>query len=290
LIDRFDERQSTIEKIREASMDIEEIVHMIIEYVILYGVKFVTAIIIYLVGKWIAGMLSNLIAKGLDKKGVDITLSKFMNNIVYYVLLIIVIIAALGQLGIQTASFVAIVGAAGLAIGLALQGSLANFAAGVLLILFRPIRVGDFVEVAGVAGSVSSISIFCTTLLTGDNKTVIIANGDVSGGNITNYSIEATRRIDLVVGVAYDANIEQVKNELKALAAADERILKDKEVTIGVVELAESSVNLVFRPWVNSADYWGVKFDLNEKIKQRFQEVGIGIPYPTMDVTVSKSA
>ncbi|MFT7389737.1 MAG: small conductance mechanosensitive channel [Candidatus Endobugula sp.] len=271
-------------------MTFEEVSSVISEYAILYGVKFVTAIIIYLVGKWVAGMLSNLIAKGLDKKGVDITLSKFMNNIVYYVLLIVVIIAALGQLGIQTASFVAIVGAAGLAVGLALQGSLANFAAGVLLILFRPIRVGDFVEVAGVAGSVSSISIFCTTLLTGDNKTVIIANGDVSGGNITNYSIEATRRIDLVVGVAYDANIEQVKNELKALAAADERILKDKEVTIGVVELAESSVNLVFRPWVNSADYWGVKFDLNEKIKQRFQEVGIGIPYPTMDVTVSKSA
>ncbi|MFT6102216.1 MAG: small conductance mechanosensitive channel [Granulosicoccus sp.] len=271
-------------------MNIEEIMPAISEYAILYGVKFVTAMVIYLVGKWIARLLSSLIAKGLDKKGVDVTLSKFVNNIVYYILIIVVIIATLGQLGIQTASFVAIVGAAGLAIGLALQGSLANFAAGVLLILFRPIRVGDFVEVSGVSGSVSSISIFSTTLLTGDNKTVIIANADVSGGIITNYSLEATRRIDLVVGVAYDSNIKQVKDELKAIAAADDRILKDKDVTIGVVELADSSVNVVFRPWVNAADYWGVTFDLNEKIKQRFEEVGIAIPYPTMDLNVSKAS
>jgi small conductance mechanosensitive channel len=271
-------------------MNIEEIMPMISEYAIVYGAKFIAAIVIYIVGKIIAKAIANLIAKGLDKKGVDATLSTFVNNIVYYILLIVVIVAALGQLGIQTASFVAIIGAAGLAVGLALQGSLANFAAGVLLILFRPIRVGDFVEVAGVAGSVSSISIFCTTLLTGDNKTVIIANADVSGGNITNYSLEATRRVDLVVGVAYDSNIQQVKDELKALAAADDRILKDKDVTIGVVELADSSVNLVFRPWVNAADYWSVKFDLNEKIKQRFQEAGIGIPYPTMDVNVSKAS
>lgn len=270
-------------------MNLEEIMPLVSEYAIVYGVKFVMAVVVYLVGKWIAKKLSGLVAKGLDKKGVDATLSQFVNNIVYYVLLIVVIIAALGQLGIQTASFVAIVGAAGLAVGLALQGSLANFAAGVLLILFRPIRVGDFVEVAGVSGSVSNISIFCTTLLTGDNKTVIVANADVSGGNITNYSIEPTRRVDLVVGVAYDSNIEQVKNELKALAEADERILKDKAVTIGVSELADSSINLVFRPWVNSADYWGVKFDLNQKIHARFQEVGIGIPYPTMDVNVTKA-
>ena len=207
----------------------------------------------------------------------------------HYILLMVVIIAALGQLGVQTASFVAIVGAAGLAVGLALQGSLSNFAAGVLIILFRPIKVGDFVEVAGVSGSVSDISIFATTLLTGDNKTVIIANADVTGGNITNFSTQPVRRVDLVVGVAYDANIQQVKDELKALAEADERILKDRDVTIGVVELADSSVNLVFRPWVNSADYWGVYFDLNERIKNRFDEVGIGIPYPTMDINVAKA-
>lgn len=269
-------------------MSVEEIMPVLSGYIITYGLKLLLAIVIFVVGKYAARKIATLFAKGLDKKGVDVTLSTFINNIVYYILFVIVIIAALGQLGIQTASFVAIVGAAGLAVGLALQGSLANFAAGVLLILFRPIKVGDFVEVAGVAGSVSSISIFSTTLLTGDNKTVIVANADVSGSNIINYSAQATRRIDLVVGVAYDANIKQVKDELKALADADERILKDKDVTIGVVELADSSVNLVFRPWVKSADYWGVTFDLNEKIKQRFQEVGIGIPYPTMDVNVTK--
>ncbi len=240
-------------------------------------------------GKWLANTIANIVAKGLDKKGVDATLSQFVRNILFYILFIMVIIAALGQLGIQTASFVAIVGAAGLAVGLALQGSLANFAAGVLIILFRPIKKGDFVEVAGVSGSVSEISIFATTLLTGDNKTVIIANADVTGGNITNFSTQPTRRVDLVVGVAYDSNIQQVKDELTALASADDRILKDKDVTIGVVELGDSSVNLVFRPWVNAADYWGVYFDLNEKIKNRFEEVGIGIPYPTMDLNVTKS-
>lgn len=269
-------------------MNTEELVPVISGYIVSYGIKFIMAIAIFIVGKWLAKVVSTFLGNSLEKKGVDITLVKFVKNIIYYILLIMVIIAALGQIGIQTASFVAIVGAAGLAIGLALQGSLANFAAGVLIILFRPIKTGDFVEVSGVMGSVSEISIFATTLLTGDNKTVIVANADVTGGNITNFSTEPTRRVDLVVGVAYDSNIEQVKNELKALADADERILKDKDVTIGVVELGDSSINLVFRPWVNSADYWGVYFDLNEKIKNRFEEAGIGIPYPTMDVNVVK--
>ncbi len=267
----------------------EDMATLISGYILTYGIKLLIAIAIFLVGKWLAAQVSKLLAASLEKKQVDVTLANFVKNIVYYVLLVIVIIAALGQLGIQTASFVAIIGAAGLAVGLALQGSLANFAAGVLIILFRPIKTGDFVEIAGVSGSVSEISIFATTLLTGDNKTVIVANADVTGGNITNFSTQSTRRVDLVVGVAYDSNIQQVKDELKALADADERILKDKDVTIGVVELADSSINLVFRPWVNSADYWGVYFDLNEKIKNRFEEVGIGIPYPTMDVNVAKS-
>jgi small conductance mechanosensitive channel len=181
------------------------------------------------------------------------------------------------------------VGAAGLAVGLALQGSLSNFASGVLLILFRPIKVGDFAEVAGVAGSIKEISIFATTILTGDNKTITVANSAVMDGTIVNYSTQPTRRLDLVVGVSYDSNIQQVKDELKALADADDRILKDPTVTIGVSELADSSVNLVFRQWVNSADYWPVTFDLNERIKNRFDEVGIGIPYPTMDLNVTKA-
>ena len=258
-------------------------------YVLAYGMKIIVALAIFLVGKWLAKRISLFVEKRMMASGVDITVAKFVRNILYYILMVVIIIAALGQLGIQTASFVAIVGAAGLAVGLALQGSLSNFAAGVLLILFRPIKSGDFVEVAGTSGSVKEISIFATTLLTGDNKTITVANAAVMGDTITNYSSQPTRRIDLLVGVAYDANIQQVKDELKAMAAADSRILKDKAVTIGVSELADSSVNLVFRPWVNTADYWAVTFDLNEKIKQRFDEVGIGIPYPTMDINVSKS-
>ncbi|ODS25100.1 mechanosensitive ion channel protein [Candidatus Endobugula sertula] len=270
-------------------MTFSAVMALVGQYSVTYTIKILIALAIFIIGKWLAKKISTLIRQRLGNNGLDPTLTQFVQNILYYLLLAVVIIAALGQLGIQTASFVAIVGAAGLAIGLALQGSLANFAAGVLIILFRPIKVGDFVEVSGVSGSVSDISIFATTLLTGDNKTVIIANADVTGGNIINFSTQPTRRIDLVVGVAYDSNIQQVKDELKALADADERVLKDKVVTIGVVELADSSVNLVFRPWVNSADYWSVYFDLNENIKNRFDELGIGIPYPTMDVNVSKS-
>ena len=259
------------------------------ELTVAYGIKIIIALVIFLVGKWLAKGVTNFIEKRMTSSAVDQTVSQFVKNILYYIFMVVIIIAALGQLGIQTASFVAIVGAAGLAVGLALQGSLSNFASGVLLILFRPIRAGDFVEVAGVAGSVKEISIFATTILTGDNKTVTASNSSVLNDTIINYSTQPTRRIDMVVGVSYDANIQQVKNELQAIADADDRVLKDPGVTIGVSELGDSSVNLVFRPWVNSADYWPATFDLNEKIKNRFDEVGIGIPYPTMDLNVTKN-
>jgi len=253
-----------------------------------YGIKVALAIAIFIVGKMLAKWITTIVEKIMNSRDIDVTVSRFAKNILYYMIVTIVVIAALGQLGVQTASFVAIIGAAGLAVGLALQGSLANFAAGVLLILFRPCKVGDFVEVAGVAGSVTDISIFSTTLRTGDNKTIIIANSSVLGNTIVNYSTEPQRRVDLVVGVSYDANIAQVKEELMAIVKADERILTDRDVTIGVSELGDSSVNLVLRPWVNSGDYWAVLFDLNETIKTRFDEVGIGIPYPTMDINMSK--
>lgn len=259
-------------------------------FVAAYGVKILLALVIFFIGKWVAKRVTNFIERRMLATNVDVTISKFVKNILYYLLMVVIIIAVLGQVGIQTASFVAIVGAAGLAVGLALQGSLSNFAAGVLLILFRPIKVGDFVEVAGTSGVVKEIAIFATTLFSGDNKTIIIANSTIMNDTITNYSTQPTRRIDLVVGVSYDANIQQVKQELQALADADDRILNDPPVTIGVSELGDSSVNLVFRPWVNSGDYWPVTFDLNEKIKTRFDEVGIGIPYPTMDVNMTQSA
>lgn len=260
------------------------------ELIIFYGTKILLAIVIYVIGKWIAKIIAGLIEKGLDARHVDKTITVFVRNLVYYVFLVIVVIAALGQLGVQTASFVAIVGAAGLAIGFALQGSLANFAAGILLILFRPCKVGDYIEAAGVAGVVSDISIFATTLLTPDNKTITVANASIMGDNIINYSTQSERRVDFVVGVSYSANLQQVKDELKAIAEADSRVLTTHEVMIGVCEMADSSVNLVFRPWVNSADYWAVKFDLNEKIKIRFDELGIGIPFPQMDVHVHQTA
>ncbi len=255
-----------------------------------YAIKIILAIVIYVVGKWLAKLVANMIAKGMSNRSVDQTITQFSHNIIYYLGLTIVIISALGQLGVQTASFVAIIGAAGLAVGFALQGSLSNFASGVLMITLRPCKVGDYVEVGGTAGTVKEIAIFATTLLTPDNKTIIVANSAVMGGNIVNYSTQPERRIDLVVGVSYSANIQQVKSELTALINADKRILKNPEATIAVSELADSSVNFVVRPWVKTADYWGVYFDLTEAIKCRFDEVGIEIPFPQMDLHIDQQA
>jgi small conductance mechanosensitive channel len=201
-----------------------------------------------------------------------------------WALIIFVVIAALGQLGIQTASFVAIVGAAGPAIGLALQGSLANFAAGVLILIFRPFKVGDFVEVAGVSGAVQNIQIFTTELHTPDNKKVIVPNGGVISGNITNYSANNTRRVDLVFGIGYSEDIDVAKTLLQTVLAAEPKVLQDPAPTIGVVELADSSVNLVCRPWVNTADYWDVYFNVTEAVKKALDAGGISIPFPQRDL------
>jgi small conductance mechanosensitive channel len=213
-----------------------------------------------------------------------------VGSIAYIALLAFVVVAALGQLGIQTTSFIAILGAAGLAIGLALQGSLANFAAGFLMIIFRPFKVGDFIEGAGVAGVVQAIQIFTTTLKTGDNKTIIIPNAKLSGDNIINYSAQETRRVDMTVGVAYDADLAKVKEVLNDILSKDERILSDPAPLVAVAELADSSVNLVARVWVNTADYWGVKFDATETIKNRFDAEGIGIPFPQRDIHIVSGA
>lgn len=281
---------SPFKKDNSMNENIQNILDSAPELIMTYGVKVVLAIAVYIVGKWIAKSIASLIEKGMSAKGVDSTVGTFTKNIAYYALLTMVIIAALGQLGIQTASFVAIIGAAGLAIGFALQGSLANFAAGVLLILFRPFKIGDFVEAGGAAGVIKEISIFSTILTTGDNKTVILSNSSVMGGNITNYSTEATRRVDFTVGVSYNADLSVVRKELEQLAQNDSRILLEKGVTIGVAELADSSVNFAYRVWTNTPDYWAVYFELNEKIKVRFDEVGIEIPFPQMDVHMSKAA
>ena len=250
------------------------------------GINLVTALVIFFVGKWIVGMVVKGMMKAMQKGDLDITLRRFISNLARTLLMLFVIIAAINALGVQTASLIALVGAAGLAVGLALQGSLANFAAGVLIVLFRPYKVGDWIEGGGVSGSVEEVQILTTVLKTGDNKRVIIPNSQIMGTTITNYSANDTRRVDLVVGVSYSDDLDKVRKELQDLVNADERILKDPAVTIAVSELADSSVNFVLRPWVNTADYWAVYFDLTERVKKRFDEVGISIPFPQRDVHV----
>lgn len=254
------------------------------------GVEFAgnlaTAIVIFFVGKWVVSLVVKGLMKAMQKGELDTTLRRFIANLVRMLLMLFVIIAAINALGVQTASLIALVGAAGLAVGLALQGSLSNFAAGVLIVLFRPYKVGDWIEGGGVSGAVEEVQILTTVLKTGDNKRVIIPNSQIMGSTITNYSANDTRRVDLVVGVSYSDDLDKVRKELQDLVDADERILKDPAVTIAVSELADSSVNFVLRPWVNTADYWAVYFDLTEKVKKRFDEVGISIPFPQRDVHI----
>lgn len=258
------------------------------DLLISFGIKLLVALVIIFVGKMVSRLISKGIAKLLGHKKVDQTVISFVESLVFGIAFTLTIIIAISHLGFNTSSLVAIIGAAGLAIGLALQGSLSNFASGVLLISFRPFKAGDFVEVSGVAGIVEEVLIFSTKLRTGDNKTVIIPNGAITGGTITNYSTKPTRRIDLVIGVSYDANLAQTRQILADVVTKDERVLKDQDVTIGVSELADSSVNLVVRPWVKSGDYWPVYFDLLENIKVALDEAGIEIPYPHLSVQVNQ--
>lgn len=262
----------------------EEIVALIQTYLAEYGLKVVAAILIFIIGRIVAGWLRRFAEKVMTKRDVDPTLVGFVSSLAYIGMMAFVILAALGQLGIQTTSFIAVLGAAGLAIGLALQGSLANFAAGFLLILFRPFKVGDFIEGGGVSGVVEKIEMFTTTLRTGDNKTIIVPNGKLAGDNIVNYSTKETRRVDLTVGASYDADIKHVKQVLEDIVKADERVLADPAPMIAVGELADSSVNFVVRAWVKSGDYWGVFFDTTEAVKLRFDQEGIELPYPQRDV------
>ncbi len=265
-------------------MDLSDIIPKLQEWAAFYSLKIVAAVAIFIVGRWIAKLLRNLAERMMTKGKVDGTLVKFVGNITYVTLIVIVVIAALNQLGIQTTSFIAIIGAAGLAIGLALQGSLANFAAGALMIIFRPFKVGDYVEGAGAAGTVEEISIFTTVLKSPDNKIIIVPNAKITGDNIINYSAKDSRRIDLVFGVSYSDDLQKVKEVLYDILKNDDRILKDLAPTVGVLELADSSVNFAVRPWVRTGDYWTLFFDLKEKIKERFDAESISIPFPQQDV------
>jgi small conductance mechanosensitive channel len=250
----------------------------------LYALDILIAVIIFILGRLMVKGLVGVLGRLMKKRRIDETLNRFAANTLYILLMAVVIIAALGQLGVQTTSLVAIVGAAGLAVGLALQGSLSNFASGVMIIGFRPFKAGDFVEAGGVSGAVEEVSIFNTTLKTPDNKRVIVPNAQITSGSIINYSAEDKRRIDLVFGIGYGDDIRRAKEIIEQVLAEDDRILGDPPPTIGVLELGPSSVNLAVRPWVATADYWGVYFDLNERMKQRFDAEGIRIPFPQREV------
>lgn len=249
-------------------------------FVTTYGIKVIGAIIILILGRIAAGIGRKVVKKVLEKSKTDPAVISFLGSMIYFLILIFAVLAALAKFGIQTASFVAILGAAGFAIGFALQGSLANFAAGVLILVLRPFKVGDFIEGAGVAGTVKNIQLFTTVLATPDNIKIMVPNGKLFGNTIKNFSGFDTRRVDLVIGIGYSSDIQKAYDVLINLIKEDTRILSDPPVNIAVSELADSSVNFVVRPWVKRQDYWGVKCDLTRKIKEAFDENGIEIPFP----------
>lgn len=249
-----------------------------------FGINVVAAIAIFFIGKWIAGILTRITGRLMVRAKVDETLIKFAGNLVNAALMIFVILAAVDRLGINTTSFAAVIAAAGLAVGLALQGSLSNFSSGVMLILFKPFRAGDFVEAGGSTGVIEEIHIFNTIMRTGDNVQIIIPNSAITDATITNFSAKTTRRIDLVIGCGYGDDLKAVKQYLEVLLDAEDRILQDPAPVVAVSELGDSSVNFVVRPWVNSADYWDVRWDLTERIKLDFDAKGFNFPFPSQDV------
>ncbi len=251
-----------------------------------FGIDIIAALAIFIIGRWVANLITKGVRRLLERASVDATLVKFLSNIVRILLLIFVILAAIGQLGIQTTSLIAVLGAAGLAVGLALQGSLSNFAAGVLVIIFRPYKVGDYIEAAGVSGTVDEVQIFNTVMNTPDNKRIIVPNSQITSGIITNYSAHETRRVDFTFGIGYADDIDKAKGIIEEVLTSDERVLADPAPQIVVAELADSSVNIVARPWAKAADYWGLKFDVTETVKKRFDAEGISIPFPQRDVHV----
>ncbi len=264
----------------------EDVLNTIYTYLATYGLKVLAALVIFIVGRWLANIISNLLKKALIKARVDETLARFAKNLSYIAMLVFVVIAAVSKLGVDTTSFAVVIGAAGLAIGFALQGSLGNFASGVMLIIFKPFKVGDFIEAAGKKGTVKEIQIFNTILNSPDNVRIIIPNGQVTGSNIMNYTANGTRRVDLVIGVSYDDDLKKTQQVINSILADDERILPEPATTVAVSELGDSSVNFVVRPWVNAADYWSVYFDLTEKIKLALDKNGITIPFPQQDVHI----
>lgn len=262
----------------------EEILVSIYEYVIKYGLNILAAVFIFIVGRWGARILSKFVESLFHRSKLDATLASFVKDIAYFGMMVFVVIAAVNKLGVETTSIVAVVGAAGLAVGLALQGSLANFAAGVVLIILKPFHVGDFVEAAGVLGTVQEIRIFNTVLSSPDNRRVIVPNSKITNDNIVNFSAIPERRVDLIFGISYGDDMKKAKDVLMKILTDHPKVLKTPAPVVAVSELAESSVNLVCRPWVKPQDYWDVYFDVVEKGKVELEKAGITIPFPQRDV------
>lgn len=269
-------------------MEMEELTARVVDLLMRYGLNVVAALLIFFVGRWAAKIFRHILRRQMQKHEIDPTLTSFTVNLSYALLLTFVVVAAINKLGIQTASFIAIIGAAGLAIGLALQGSLSNFASGVLMLVFKPFSVGQVIEGGGVLGIVEEIDIFTTKMKTFDNKAVIVPNTKIMSDTITNFSAKDTKRLEIKVGVGYDDDLKKVQDVLMGILKEDERILEDPAPFADVVGFADSSITFAIRPWVKASDFWNVNVDLHKKIKQRFDEEGISIPFPQRDVHLYK--
>lgn len=269
-------------------MNSEVIFNQLIEIVVQYGPKFFGALLVLLLGSWLIRLIMRGVRKMMDRSNMDASLKPFLKSLVRTILRALLIISVLGMVGIEMTSFIAILGAAGLAVGMALSGTLQNFAGGVMILLFKPYKVGDVLETQGYIGSVKEIQIFNTILTTGDNKTVIIPNGGLSNSSMTNYSTQETRRVEWTFGIGYGGNVDEARQVIRRILDEDERILQDPVPLIAVSNLAESSVDLVTRGWVKTADFWAVYFDINEKVYNAFNQAGINFPFPQMDVHIQK--
>lgn len=267
-----------------SSGNLQNYAQKLLDLAVQYGPTLILAIIVLILGLWIIKLFTKGINKAMERSNLEVSLRKFLSSLFGILLKVLLLISVASMIGIATTSFVAIIGAAGLAVGLALQGGLANFAGGVIILIFKPFKVGDFLEAQGYMGTVHEITIFTTILKTPDNKTVIIPNGALSNGSMVNFSTEPIRRVDMVFGIGYGDSIEKAKQVLNKLADSDERILKDPAPQIVVGELGDNSVNFNVRVWCDSANYWGVYFDTHEKVKLTFDEAGISIPFPQRDV------
>ena len=271
-------------------MNTEEIINQITQLSLHYGPKLVGAIAVWIIGGWIVKAIGNGAERALTKSKTDPSLMPFLTGIINGLLRVMLVITVLGMLGIEMTSFIAILGAAGLAVGMALSGTLQNFAGGVMILIFKPFKIGDVIEAQGYIGKVSEIQIFNTIMKTPDNKTIIIPNGGLSTSSMINYSTEATRRVDWTIGIAYGDDADKARAVIQRLCSEDSRILKDPAVMIAISALADSSVNFTVRAWVNAPDYWDVFFELNEKVYKTFESEGLNIPFPQMDVHIHKDA